>query len=243
VDDDDYERINVSNWRAKKNKSGAFYAVRTDRSGGKCKLICMHNEILGLTTGRGVEVDHKNRNSLDNRKANLRTCTHAQNQHNRSKFRNNTSGAIGVCFKRGKWEASIHLLVDGKSTYLYIGRFSTKEEAAQAYDAEARRRGEFAVLNGNDTSDNGPNPVEVPALVKAAFKRPKRARNTNSSGYLGVSWHKASASWRVRLRNTKTGRDVYVGYFKDVQEAARAYNAKAIEIYGDLAVLNVIKDF
>jgi hypothetical protein len=86
--------------------------------------------------------DHKNRNTLDNRRENLREATFAQNAQNRSNRRDNTSGRKGVFPYKvpGKWRAQIK--VRGK--YKFLGVFPTKDEAAEAYAAAAKRHyGEF----------------------------------------------------------------------------------------------------
>lgn len=89
-------------------------------------------------------VDHINRNSLDNRRANLRAVTPAQNSLNRSIGRNNTSGYKGVSRYGTKWGARIH--VDGKRVWL--GVFDTPEEAGAAYDrAVIAAGGEYAAPN------------------------------------------------------------------------------------------------
>ena len=57
----------------------------------------------------GFEIDHINRNKLDNRKENLRIVTRSQNQMNRVIQKNNTSGYKGITWnqKRKKWQAQI----------------------------------------------------------------------------------------------------------------------------------------
>ena len=75
-----------------------------------------------------VEIDHKNMNRCDNSIDNLRSCNQSQNQMNTNLRKDNTSGAKGIVFTKGKWQAKGHL--NGRSKYL--GRFGSKEDAANA---------------------------------------------------------------------------------------------------------------
>lgn len=81
----------------------------------------------------GMVVDHINGNPLDNRRANLRVCTRAQNSQNVKRRSSNKSGYKGVSWdsERGKWVAKI--AVENKDHFL--GRFDSKEAAAMAYAA------------------------------------------------------------------------------------------------------------
>lgn len=91
-------------------------------------------------------VDHRNRKPSDCRKTNLRPATYSNNQHNRTKPKNNTSGYKGVSYhkNRGKYVASIGF--EGKQYHL--GSFNTAIEAAKAYNEGALKyHKEFAVLN------------------------------------------------------------------------------------------------
>ena len=78
-----------------------------------------------------VDIDHIDRNPLNNTFVNLRAVTKSENQHNREKSRNNTSGHKGVCYdkSRGKWLANIGFNGSVKN----LGRFPTPEEASAAY--------------------------------------------------------------------------------------------------------------
>ena len=108
----------------------------------KIKPLLMHNVITGWP-----RVDHINGNGLDNRRANLRPATHAENMANKRLYRNNTSGFKGVQRNRGRgrpWAASIR----SASRTRRLGNYDTPEEAARAYDAAAAVTfGEFARLN------------------------------------------------------------------------------------------------
>lgn len=74
-------------------------------------------------------LDHINGDPSDNRIANLREATYAENSQNRAKHRNNSSGHTGVVKHRDGWQAQI--MAAGKSKYL--GRFQTSKEAQVAY--------------------------------------------------------------------------------------------------------------
>jgi hypothetical protein len=89
-----------------------------------------------------LEIDHINGVGTDNRIANLRNVTHAQNLKNCKIPKNNTTGLKGVFYcKRDKtWSAKIRVDYQTKC----LGTFRTKEEAAQAYEAGSiRYHGEF----------------------------------------------------------------------------------------------------
>jgi hypothetical protein len=87
-------------------------------------------------------VDHRNGNGLDNRRANLRLATNAQNARNRKLQVNNTSGVRGVywCERKQKWRARIK--VDNR--YIDLGMFTDLEKARTVREkAERRYYGEF----------------------------------------------------------------------------------------------------
>ncbi len=109
----------------------------------KGKSVPLHRLIMNAP--KGMLVDHKNRNTLDNRKKNLRLCTRAQNMWNR-KATNATSKYKGVTyFKRvGKWIA----MITANKNKIYLGIFFKEEDAARAYNKAAKKlHGKFARLN------------------------------------------------------------------------------------------------
>lgn len=151
VDVRDYYWLKSYRWILFGNESG-LYAARTRLVGPKKTVIVrMHREIMGEP--KGYLVDHKNRNSLDNRRDNLRRATHSQNACNRSKRKTKTTSRyIGVYFQKsaGKWATFIRN--KGKKTWL--GYYVNEVEAAKAYDAAARKyHGEFASLNFPEEKD------------------------------------------------------------------------------------------
>jgi len=144
IDDEDYARLNQHRWFAHRNRYGDFYAVRTAKGERKGKIIRMHREVLRAPTGQVV--DHINHNGLDNRKDNLRLCSHAQNLANQ-KPQNGCSSefkAVSWDRQRKKWHAYIHV----NSKRKHIGRFENEMMAAIAYDRAAIAYfGEFACTN------------------------------------------------------------------------------------------------
>lgn len=92
---------------------------------GKCRKL--HR--LLMNPPDDMVVDHINRNPLDNRRINLRVCTVAENNRNLSIRKNNTSGIMGVYYRknRGYWVAQKYY----KGKWTVKGGFKTKEEAAE----------------------------------------------------------------------------------------------------------------
>lgn len=103
----------------------------------------MHRDIMRARAG--FIIDHVNHNGLDNRKANLRPATLAQNARN-SRRRQNRSGYKGVCYyqDRNKYRAVIW----HNYKRIHLGYFDSKITAARAYDTAAKKyHNDFASLN------------------------------------------------------------------------------------------------
>lgn len=146
VDDEDYEYLSQFRWYPL-NLKQTTYAKRKIYHDGIQETIMMHREIM--KTPKGMEVDHRDRNGLNNQKSNLRNCTRSQNMMNRETPEVSSSKYRGVMWvlKRKKWKVKACIKTNGVSKH--IGYFDVDEEAAaRAYDREAMiRHGEFAQLN------------------------------------------------------------------------------------------------
>jgi hypothetical protein len=120
VDSDDIERCLRLKWRL----AGRGYAYSFEYIDGKQKHYKLHILIMGKKDS--LEIDHINRDKLDNRKSNLRFVTHKENTFNQSVRVNNKSGIRGISYdsSRKKWIATI-----GNRS---LGRFKTKDEAIEA---------------------------------------------------------------------------------------------------------------
>lgn len=134
VDDEDFEFVSKTSWHID-DKGYARGCV-----GNKNKFMA---RLIMNATDPNIYVDHKNGNTLDNRRENLRLASNSQNQANRRNHSKNTSGYRGVTFSKStnKWQAAIK--VAGKN--IHLGVFETPELAGIAYKQAADMYfGEFA---------------------------------------------------------------------------------------------------
>lgn len=143
VDAADYEALSAFKWfylENKKKRTG--YAYRTTKDH---KTVLMHRQLMSAE--KGQQTDHRDGDGLNNRRDNLRLCTHLQNQYNRdSPRKNKTSRFKGVHWlKRDNiWRA----VICAAGRRIPLGYFSDEVEAARVYDAAAiKHHGEFARLN------------------------------------------------------------------------------------------------
>lgn len=116
---------------------------RIDGFGYAIAVIRMHRELLGLTTDDPRIGDHINRDTLDNRRGNLRAATGHESMQNRGSHKGSTSLHRGVYWHSAKqrWMATVQ--VNGKRTDL--GRFKTEEAAAEAARSARARLMPFSV--------------------------------------------------------------------------------------------------
>jgi hypothetical protein len=80
----------------------------------------------------------------------------------------------------------------------------------------------------SDTLDNTDENLHV--CSPDENKRKKRRNIINTSGVIGVYWDKRMKKWKAQLRSS--GVHYHVGYFEDIQEAAKAIEAKKLELWG-----------
>jgi hypothetical protein len=140
-----YERLLKYEWFAQKGKNCFYARGRLATSKGKGRLTYMHQEIIEVP--KGMVVDHINHDGMDNRRANLRAATRAQNTRNRKKFAKSSGSKYkGIYWRKKtrKWE----VMITFERKRIFLGCFRSEIDAAKAYDhAAIKYHGEFACLN------------------------------------------------------------------------------------------------
>lgn len=139
VDVADFNVVKDFTWTCAK-RGDLFYGYRQQwLGGGAMRSIMLHRAVLNPESG--VFVDHIDRDGLNNRRSNLRLCTHTENMRNRKRHKNNKSGYKGVKqTASGRFEAGIR--VDKK--YHYLGLFDNPKDAHDAYvDASGKLHLDF----------------------------------------------------------------------------------------------------
>jgi hypothetical protein len=66
----------------------------------------------------------------------------------------------------------------------------------------------------------------------------RRGNRVHSSQYKGVSWASREGKWAAQVRTTIAPEKQWRKLFTDEEDAARAYDAKAVEFFGEFAYLN-----
>ncbi len=146
VDNEDNEELMRHKWCVQSGRGGPR-AIRSiwDKETKTRRQIHMARQLMQPPPG--MEVDHINHDTLDNRRrVNLRICSRQENLRNRRKFTGCSSHFKGVCrTKRAKkWQASICI----HGCLKHLGYFYSEVEAAHVYNIAATQNfGEFALLN------------------------------------------------------------------------------------------------
>lgn len=139
-------------WRAtRRGRASKGTVAGTIVKQGYVKITCLGRKFLAhrlawlFVYGRwpSHQIDHVNRVKTDNRIANLREATNAQNHHNMPVRKDNSSGVTGIYWNKRakKWRA--HIMVAGKQKFL--GGYDTKDEAIAA------RRAAAVILHSHNT--------------------------------------------------------------------------------------------
>jgi hypothetical protein len=141
IDDADAELVSIYKWTVIGRSIKYARATRTNFG----KVLSMHRFICGLVSGDPREVDHIDGNGLNNKRTNLRICSHSENSKNRKKNKNNSTGFKGVYKQKANQTKPYRGIVRFLGKRYRSKYFSTAEEAHAAYCEIAKRlQGEFA---------------------------------------------------------------------------------------------------
>lgn len=141
IDAEDFERLKHDSWRI--NLIGKKRKPRVVRNERK-RLVYLARQLLDEPTGKIV--DHENRNSLDDRRFNLRVCTVGENNLNRAQTASARSQFKGVAWNPStqKWQ----VYTGRRGNRVLLGHFDCEIKAAQIYNEFARTHyGPMAYLN------------------------------------------------------------------------------------------------
>jgi hypothetical protein len=132
IDIVDLVKVAGKNWNAHYDPHTKGYYVRGYRNGQRLNL-----HWLIANPENGMQVDHRNGNSLDNRRTNLRIVTLHQNEKNKKHYANSKSGLKGVYVTSNgmRWMGQIRV----DSELIYLGTFDSPEEAYEAYKKAAEK--------------------------------------------------------------------------------------------------------
>lgn len=103
-------------------------------------------QLMGLEIPEGYQIDHIDKNKLNNQRSNLRAASPRLQTYNTDKHKNNTSGYLGVSFfsksRIHPWKAKIRL-PSGRQKHL--GSFKTPEEASEVYQEAKKIRDDIEI--------------------------------------------------------------------------------------------------
>lgn len=230
VDEEDYAWLSSFRFSVKRNRlkhDVILYAYTSHRESLTASGPALHRMVMHRHYGdiEGKIVDHK-KDTLDNRKDNLRLTDRTGNARNKSKHVQTTYKGVRQIKGYGRYRAYICIEYKQK----HIGSFDDPKDAAIAYDLIARQEfGEFAHLNFPHATESDYDRVRMMIAEAKVVK--------GTSRYRGVS--KSFGKWVAQL--STGGQHYRLGRFDSEEEAALAYNEAAAKHFGPKARLNIIK--
>lgn len=200
VDEEDYSSLSTHNWSI--NPKGYAWSKINGKTTYMARLI--------MNCPKRMTVDHKNHNTLDNRKDNLRICTYSQNNYNRRCGNKNSKSiykGVRKSFLDGKWQAE----AISENNIIYVGSFYTEEYAAYMYNIRVSEiQKEYAYLNQLNLSE-----TELIKKEKEAEKKYFRKINKLSK-YRYVSYDKRYGWFGQKWINKKI---IRTDYYNTEEEA------------------------
>jgi hypothetical protein len=145
VDQEDIKKLKLQYWSRHRVKDYVYVRTRVPGENGKIREVLIQRYLTDVDAT--LWVDHRNGDTLDNRRANLRICEPGDNKRNRRRSSASTTPFKGVTRLSRGWRATIRRKsLGGKQQTSPI--FQDAREAARWYDERAREeQGEFACVN------------------------------------------------------------------------------------------------
>lgn len=243
VDDIDYEKAMLHKWYAEYSKRG-FTRILTRING---KRVSFTSIVFG--TSRTKKLLHKNGNPFDFSRENILICNNSEFMHIIMKQSGITSKYYGVYYDNtfSRWITKIKK-GDKK---ISGGGYLLEEEAAIVADyltltnyGEIGKRN-FPEMDRTQIEDcykGLQNKYGYSSIEKNAKSNQGRkpTYKKSSSRFVGVTWDKHREKWVSQTMFKK--KHIYIGRFENEETAARAYDAKALALFGKYAKLNFPND-
>ena len=221
VSPEDFDKVSGYKWY--QHSAGYVFRWRRKDEKQKTKAVYLHKEIM--PSASNMTVKFRDDNKLNCVRTNLFVCTKSAHSHHNTKHVT-TSKYDGVFWDNGKKKWVVTIRFRGKPKY--IGSFHKRDEkkAALARDYYSRLfYKDMANLNFPDQK-----------ITKEELREMLREGSNKTSTYRGVSYHPKVDMWRARI--THDGKRIDLGLHKKEEDAAKAYDKKSRELYGDSAYLN-----
>lgn len=186
----DAERVSAHKWFVSVARSGTriYYYASCTIDG---RLALMHRFILH--TPKGMHTDHKDHDTLNNTRQNIRSCTVAENMGNRRGRSGTAVPYKGVTIEHGRYRAQLRT---GDTTHT-IGTFASPDTAALAYDAVHRLfAGEFACPNFPGVDPTRLLPETVSPATSRRIERTLRYHRAVARRHAALSALRAGDSLR-----------------------------------------------
>lgn len=236
VDADRFDELSRFSWWL---SAGGGYPTRTascaEIAAGSIRNIALHRQVMGRMARRrdGLEVDHIDRDRLNNCRSNLRLVgrdVNAQNIGKAAKRRGraeHTSRFKGVSWDKNTSRWLAQAVIRGRNRRL--GVFDDEVVAARAYDA-------VALATWGDLAATNVSLGLLPPLTIDDCLFVLRPLHIKTSRYRGVSYHKRDRVWRANIQVCR--RCIAIGSYQSEDEAAIAYDLAAVRLHGPRAKTN-----